>query len=119
MPRDASHFPLSKKDASTLSVSLFLFQIGGLNGFIHSFISEVMAICRAHVAALGGNALVAYTMAECVLDDHLHKNQVRAGGFAYFQWGCKSYFMSLIKFLYALFSKISEGTTIPEHQFVD
>ncbi|XP_074661016.1 C2 domain-containing protein 5-like isoform X2 [Tubulanus polymorphus] len=48
---------------------------GGLNGFIHSFISEVLAIVRAHVVALGGNALVAYKMSECVLLDTPHKNQ--------------------------------------------
>lgn len=50
--------------------------MGGLNGFIHSFIAEVMAICRAHVAALGGNALVSYQMSECVLEDNIQKNQV-------------------------------------------
>ncbi len=54
-----------------------MFQSGGLSGFMHSFVAEVMAICRAHVAALGGNTLVAYQMSECVLDDHLHKNQVQ------------------------------------------
>ncbi|KAK2175121.1 hypothetical protein NP493_746g01027 [Ridgeia piscesae] len=48
---------------------------GGLNGFMHCFLAEVMAICRAHVAALGGNALVAYQMTECILDESLHKNQ--------------------------------------------
>ena len=51
-------------------------QEGGLNGFLHGFIAEVMAVCRAHVAALGGNALVAYHMSECVLEANLHKNQV-------------------------------------------
>ncbi|KAK2143844.1 hypothetical protein LSH36_807g00137 [Paralvinella palmiformis] len=48
---------------------------GGLNGFLHSFIAEIMAICRAHVTCLGGNSLVAYRMSECVLDKSLHKNQ--------------------------------------------
>src|SRR6218665_487375 len=43
---------------------------------MHSFLAEVMAICRAHVAALGGNALVAYQLTECILQDTLHKNQV-------------------------------------------
>lgn len=47
-----------------------------MNGFVHSFISEVMSICRAHVAALGGNALFAYQMSECVLETNTHKNQV-------------------------------------------
>ncbi|KAI0209352.1 C2 domain-containing protein 5 [Lamellibrachia satsuma] len=60
-----------------LSLCLFmsLLQKGGLNGFMHCFLAEVMAICRAHVAALGGNALVAYQMTECILDENLHKNQ--------------------------------------------
>jgi hypothetical protein len=56
-------------DCSTL-------QEGGLNGFMHSFLAEVMAICRAHVAALGGNALVAYQLTECIIEDNVHKNQV-------------------------------------------
>ena len=44
---------------------------------MQSFLAEVLAICRAHVASLGGNALVAYRMTECVLEDNMHKNQVR------------------------------------------
>ncbi len=43
---------------------------------MHSFIAEMMAICRGHVAALGGNALVAFRLTECVLEDSRHKNQV-------------------------------------------
>ncbi len=43
---------------------------------MHGFIAEMMAICRAHVATLGGNALVSFQLNECVLDDNLHKNQV-------------------------------------------
>ncbi|XP_076262270.1 C2 domain-containing protein 5 isoform X2 [Rhynchophorus ferrugineus] len=48
---------------------------GGLSGFIHSFVTEVLAIVRSHVTALGGNALVAFFMTECVLNHSLHKNQ--------------------------------------------
>ncbi|KAL0275999.1 UNVERIFIED_CONTAM: hypothetical protein PYX00_003686 [Menopon gallinae] len=48
---------------------------GGLGGFIHSFITEVLAIVRAHVTALGGNAMVAYFMTECFLYHYPHKNQ--------------------------------------------
>jgi len=55
-------------------------QEGGLNGFMHSFLAEVMAICRAHVAALGGNALVAFQLTECIIDDNAHKNQVTVVG---------------------------------------
>jgi len=35
-----------------------------------------MAIVRAHVTALGGNAMVAYFMNECILINNPHKNQV-------------------------------------------
>lgn len=35
-----------------------------------------MAIVRAHVTALGGNAMVAYFMNECILLNNPHKNQV-------------------------------------------
>ena len=52
-----------------------MFQSGGLNGFMYSFIAEMMAICRGHVVALGGNALVAFRLTECVLEDSRHKNQ--------------------------------------------
>ena len=48
----------------------------GWTGSCTALWGEVMAICRAHVAALGGNALVAYQMSECVVEDNLHKNQV-------------------------------------------
>ena len=37
-------------------------------------------MARAHVAALGGNALLSYRLNECVLIEHPHKNQV--SGFA-------------------------------------
>lgn len=33
---------------------------------------------RAHVAALGGNAVVSYSMKECVLMENPNKNQVLA-----------------------------------------
>lgn len=49
---------------------------GGLNGFIHSFLSEVFAIVRAHVAGLGGNAMISLHLTQCVLLHNPHKNQV-------------------------------------------
>lgn len=51
-------------------------QEGGVSGFLHSFIAEVFAMVRAHVAALGGNAVVSYSMKECVLMENPNKNQV-------------------------------------------
>ncbi|XP_055637373.1 C2 domain-containing protein 5 [Toxorhynchites rutilus septentrionalis] len=57
---------------------------GGISGFVHSFITEVLAVIRAHVTALGGNAMVTFYMTELVLVDNLHKNQgqclMSAGG---------------------------------------
>ena len=50
---------------------------GGLNGFIHSFLSEVFAIVRAHVASLSGNAMVSLHLTQCVLVHNPHKNQAQ------------------------------------------
>ncbi|MEQ2174857.1 hypothetical protein GOODEAATRI_012063, partial [Goodea atripinnis] len=49
---------------------------GGVSGFLHTFIAEVFAMVRAHVAALGGNAVVSYSMKDCVLMENPNKNQV-------------------------------------------
>ncbi|XP_020559753.1 C2 domain-containing protein 5 isoform X14 [Oryzias latipes] len=48
---------------------------GGVSGFLHSFVAEVFAMVRAHVAALGGNAVVSYSMKDCVLMENPNKNQ--------------------------------------------
>ncbi|XP_052271067.1 C2 domain-containing protein 5-like isoform X5 [Dreissena polymorpha] len=50
-------------------------EVGGVCGFMQKFITEVLAIVRAHVSSLGGNALVAYNMTQCVLLSNEHKNQ--------------------------------------------
>lgn len=50
-------------------------EAGGVCGFVHSFITEVLAVVRAHVNALGGNAMVAFYMTEMILDESIHKNQ--------------------------------------------
>ncbi|XP_037567735.1 C2 domain-containing protein 5-like [Dermacentor silvarum] len=48
---------------------------GGLNGFVQGFMTEILAIVRAHVASLGGNAVVAFQMTQCILLHNPHKNQ--------------------------------------------
>lgn len=48
-----------------------------MSGFLHMFIAEVFAMVRAHVAALGGNAVVSYTMKECVFMENPNKNQAQ------------------------------------------
>lgn len=55
---------------------LCVFQEGGVSGFLHAFICEVFAMVRAHVAALGGNAVVSYIMKQCVFMENTNKNQV-------------------------------------------
>uniref|UniRef100_A0AAY4BT79 C2 domain-containing protein 5 n=1 Tax=Denticeps clupeoides TaxID=299321 RepID=A0AAY4BT79_9TELE len=50
---------------------------GGVSGFLHAFIAEVFAMVRAHVAALGGNAVVSYSMKECVFMENPNKNQAQ------------------------------------------
>ncbi|KAM6926488.1 C2 domain-containing protein 5 isoform 5-T5 [Lycodopsis pacificus] len=50
---------------------------GGVSGFLHTFIAEVFSMVRAHVAALGGNALVSYSMKECMLMENPNKNQAQ------------------------------------------
>ncbi|XP_052031195.1 C2 domain-containing protein 5 isoform X7 [Apodemus sylvaticus] len=50
---------------------------GGVSGFLHAFIAEVFAMVRAHVAALGGNAVVSYIMKQCVFMESPSKNQAQ------------------------------------------
>lgn len=64
-----------KLTISQIPITFFL-QSGGLSGFVHSFVTEVLAILRAHVTALGGNAMVSYTMSHCILLNNQGKNQV-------------------------------------------
>lgn len=50
-------------------------EYGNLSGFIQSFLTEVQAIARAHVCALGGNAFISMRLSESVMQHNLHKNQ--------------------------------------------
>ncbi|XP_043943650.1 C2 domain-containing protein 5 isoform X18 [Protopterus annectens] len=50
---------------------------GGVSGFLHAFIAEVFAMVRAHVAALGGNAVISYIMKQCVFMENPNKNQAQ------------------------------------------
>ncbi|KAM8974629.1 C2 domain-containing protein 5 [Pelodytes ibericus] len=50
---------------------------GGVSGFLHMFVCEVFAMVRAHVAALGGNAVVSYIMKQCVFMENTNKNQAQ------------------------------------------
>ncbi|XP_069819976.1 C2 domain-containing protein 5 isoform X7 [Dendropsophus ebraccatus] len=50
---------------------------GGVSGFLNTFICEVFAMVRAHVAALGGNAVVSYIMKQCVFMEYTNKNQAQ------------------------------------------
>ncbi|XP_059489511.1 C2 domain-containing protein 5 isoform X3 [Neocloeon triangulifer] len=59
-------------------------EIGGYSNFVHGFINELLAIVRAHITALGGNAMVSYYMNEFTLLSAAHKNQgqclIQVGG---------------------------------------
>lgn len=47
-----------------------------MESFMHLFLLEALSIAKAHVAALGGNALLSYRLSELVLIEHPQKNQV-------------------------------------------
>lgn len=77
------HVPGAKIDKYLGNINYFLIretsslrEAGGLSNFVQSFICEINAIVRAHVLALGGNALVGYFMSEFVVMHNPHKNQV-------------------------------------------
>ena len=44
--------------------------------FMQTFIAEVYAIVRSHVAALSGNGILSFAINDVTLLDSSHKNQV-------------------------------------------
>lgn len=84
LPQTRAKLPThSSTWASFISACWRPLQEGGVSGFLHSFIAEVFAMVRAHVAALGGNAVVSYSMKECVLMENPNKNQVRTHAYTH------------------------------------
>jgi len=48
---------------------------GGLGSFTHGFLTEVNAIIRAHVAAIGGNALIGYRIESLMIVEDNSKDK--------------------------------------------
>ncbi len=59
------------KESSTLRTGEFPL-------FIQGFLLEIHALCRAHVVARGGNALLSYRITQCGLYDSPARNQGQA-----------------------------------------
>lgn len=77
-----SYLPNTQIECYLGNINLFLIreshtvrENGGLNVFMQAFVAEAQAILRAHVLAIGGNALVSYQLNEIVLLDNPHKHQ--------------------------------------------
>jgi len=77
-----SYLPNTQIEQYLGNVNLFLIreshtvrENGGLNVFMQAFVAEAQAILKAHVLAIGGNALVSYQLNEIVLLDNPHKHQ--------------------------------------------
>ena len=54
--------------------------------FMQAFVAEAQAMLRAHVSAIGGNALVSYKLNEIVLFDNPHKRQVSVTETDFMNW---------------------------------
>lgn len=79
-----SYVPNAHIDAYLGFINIFLIrestqikENGGVCGFMNCFLSEVLALSRAHVQSLGGNALVSYRLNQCVLLNNPHRNQAQ------------------------------------------
>lgn len=77
-----SYLPNAQIEQYLGNINLFLIreshtvrENGGLNVFMQAFVAEAQAMLRAHVLAIGGNALVSYKLNEIVLFDNPHKHQ--------------------------------------------
>ncbi|KAJ7387855.1 hypothetical protein OS493_001202 [Desmophyllum pertusum] len=77
-----SYLPNAQIECYLGNINLFLIreshtirENGGLNVFMQAFVAEAQAMLRAHVLAIGGNALVSYQLNEIVLFDNPHKHQ--------------------------------------------
>ncbi|XP_078345819.1 C2 domain-containing protein 5-like isoform X2 [Oculina patagonica] len=77
-----SYLPNTQIECYLGNINLFLIreshtvrENGGLNVFMQTFLAEAQAVLRAHVLAIGGNALVSYQLNEIVLLDNPHKHQ--------------------------------------------
>lgn len=77
-----SYLPNTQIESYLGNINLFLIreshtvrENGGLNVFMQAFLAEAQAVLRAHVLAIGGNALVSYQLNEIVLLDNPHKHQ--------------------------------------------
>ncbi|KAJ3049633.1 hypothetical protein HK097_009383, partial [Rhizophlyctis rosea] len=48
--------------------------LNGMGGFSHTFLVEMQGVCRAHAVALGGNAIIGFTVDQIVVNEGM-KNQ--------------------------------------------
>lgn len=84
-------------------------ETGGICGFVHSFISEVLSIVRAHVTSLGGNAMIAFYLNDLTLHDNVHKNQVgRSVGHTLLSASAPDVHVTLLLYFRASVSSASE-----------
>ena len=64
---------------------------------MHLFTLEALAIARAHVAAIGGNTLLNFRLNDCVLIEHLHKNQVCVFGYTNLNYPHFDYYILCVR----------------------
>uniref|UniRef100_A0A094ZMN1 C2 domain-containing protein 5 n=1 Tax=Schistosoma haematobium TaxID=6185 RepID=A0A094ZMN1_SCHHA len=57
--------------------TLFMLQVGGISGFLHTSLAEVQAVVGAHTTSLGGNALLSYHLSEVIVLRPTSRNQAQ------------------------------------------